>query len=134
MSDLRNTLLGRTGLNVTRLGFGAMEIRGTRIWDGRPVTGEQTETILNAVLDAGNNFIDTANDYGLSEEYIGRYIARRREEYILATKCGCTVVRRDEHSDDTPHVWTRDNVFRGLEESLRCLKTALTKSRCARSC
>jgi aryl-alcohol dehydrogenase-like predicted oxidoreductase len=120
---LPTAVLGRTGLDVTRLSFGAMEIRGPRIWSGRPVTDQQAETILNAVLDEGINFIDTANDYGRSEEFIGKYIAHRRQEYYLATKCGCTVVRKDEHTDDTPHVWTRDNLFRGLEESLQRMKT-----------
>jgi aryl-alcohol dehydrogenase-like predicted oxidoreductase len=115
--------LPTTNLTVTRLGFGAMEIRGSRIWGGRPVTEEQAKTILNDVLDVGINFIDTANDYGRSEEFIGKYISNRRDEFILATKCGCTVVRKDEHTDDTPHVWTRDNVFRGLNESLQRLKT-----------
>jgi len=100
-----------------------MEIRGSRIWSGRPVTDQQAETILNAVLDEGINFIDTANDYGRSEEFIGKYIAHRRDEFYLATKCGCTVVRKDENTDDTPHVWTRDNLFRGLEESLQRMKT-----------
>jgi aryl-alcohol dehydrogenase-like predicted oxidoreductase len=100
-----------------------MEIRGSRIWDGRPVTDRQAETILNTVLDAGINFIDTANDYGRSEEFIGKYIAHRRQEYYVATKCGCTVVRQDEKTDDTPHVWTRDNLFRGLNESLQRMKT-----------
>ncbi|HMN61275.1 MAG TPA: aldo/keto reductase, partial [Anaerolinea sp.] len=124
MTDtIPTAVLGRTGLKVTRLGFGAMEVRGSRIWGGRPVTGEQARTILNAVLDQGINFIDTANDYGRSEEFIGEYIAHRRGEYILATKCGCTVVRRDEHTDDTPHVWTRENLFRGLHESLKRMKT-----------
>jgi aryl-alcohol dehydrogenase-like predicted oxidoreductase len=115
--------LGRTGLKVTRLGYGAMEVRGSRIWGGRPVTEEQAKTILNAVLDAGINFIDTANDYGRSEEFIGKYIAHRRSEFYLATKCGCTVVRRDENTDDTPHVWTRENLLRGLNESLQRMKT-----------
>jgi aryl-alcohol dehydrogenase-like predicted oxidoreductase len=115
--------LGRTGLKVTRLGFGAMEIRGSRIWGGRPVTEQQAETILNAVLDAGINFIDTANDYGRSEEFIGKFIAHRRAEFFLATKCGCNVVRRDENTDDTPHVWTKENLFRGLQESLARMKT-----------
>src|SRR5580693_7655536 len=115
--------LGRTGLKVSALGYGAMEVRGSRIWGGRPVTEEQASTILNAVLDAGINFIDTANDYGRSEEFIGKYIGTRRNEYILATKCGCTVVHRDENTDDTPHVWTRDNLFRGLHESLARMKT-----------
>jgi aryl-alcohol dehydrogenase-like predicted oxidoreductase len=120
---LPTSVLGRTGLDVTRLSFGAMEIRGPRIWNGRPVTDRQAETILNTVLDEGINFIDTANDYGRSEEFIGKYIAHRRKEFYLATKCGCTVVRRDENTDDTPHVWTRDNLFRGLEESLQRMKT-----------
>src|SRR5512133_1169353 len=120
---LPGSVLGRTGLEVTRLSFGAMEIRGSRIWGGRPVTDQQAEAILNAVLDEGINLIDTANDYGRSEEYIGKFIAQRRKEYYLATKCGCTVVRKDETTDDTPHVWTRDNLFRGLNESLQRMKT-----------
>jgi aryl-alcohol dehydrogenase-like predicted oxidoreductase len=123
MNQLPKATLGRTGLNVTRLGYGAMEVRGSRIWGGRPVTEEQARTILNAVLDAGINFIDTANDYGRSEEFIGKYISQRRSEFYLATKCGCTVVHRDENTDDTPHVWTRENLFRGLNESLQRMKT-----------
>jgi len=120
---LATAVLGRTGLKVTRLGYGAMEVRGSRIWGGRPVTEQQASAILNAVLDAGINFIDTANDYGRSEEFIGRFISARRGEFYLATKCGCTVVRRDDSTDDTPHVWTRDNCFRGLHESLARMKT-----------
>lgn len=122
-TNLPTAVLGRTGLKVTRLGYGAMEIRGSRIWGGRPVTEDQAKTILNAVLDAGINFIDTANDYGRSEEFIGKYISKRRSEFYLATKCGCNVVRRDENTDDTPHVWTRENLLRGLNESLQWMKT-----------
>jgi aryl-alcohol dehydrogenase-like predicted oxidoreductase len=107
---MERRILGRTGLEVMQLGFGAMEIRGPRIWSGRPVTDGQAERILNAVLDAGINFIDTAYDYGLSEEYIGRFISHRRSEYYLATKRGCTVVNAGDH-DETPHVWTRENLL-----------------------
>jgi aryl-alcohol dehydrogenase-like predicted oxidoreductase len=114
--------LGRTGFEATVLGFGAMEIRGSRIWNGRPVTDEQAERILNAVLDAGINLIDTAYDYGRSEEFIGRFIAHRRAEYFLATKCGCAVVPAGDH-DETPHVWTRENLLRNIDESLRRLRT-----------
>lgn len=120
---LERRTLGRTGLSVTALGYGAMEIRGTRIWGGRPVTEAQAETILNAVLDSGINFIDTANDYGRSEEFIGRFLAHRRSEFYLATKCGCKVTYRDEQTDDTPHEWTRENLIRGLHESLQRMKT-----------
>jgi aryl-alcohol dehydrogenase-like predicted oxidoreductase len=120
---LQTQTLGRTGMQVTRLGYGAMEVRGSRIWGGRPVTDQQADTILNAVLDSGINFIDTANDYGRSEEFIGRFLAHRRSEFLIATKCGCKVTYRDEHTDDTPHEWTRENLFRGLHESLERMKT-----------
>ena len=53
--------LGRTDLHVTRLGYGAMEIRGSRIWSGRDVTDQQAQRVLEAVLDSGITFIDTAN-------------------------------------------------------------------------
>ena len=121
--SLPMSTFGRTGLQVTKLGYGAMEVRGTRIWGGRPVTDEEAGAILNSVLDAGINFIDTANDYGRSEEYIGRFLSHRRAEFTLATKCGCTVVRKDDTTDETPHVWTRENLFRGLHESLERMKT-----------
>ena len=81
--------LGRTGLQVTTLGYGAMELRGAP--RAREITEAQAETILNKVLDAGINYIDTSIDYGFSEERIGRYIAHRRAEYYLASKCGCLV-------------------------------------------
>src|SRR5207253_1259914 len=89
MTDLPKRELGRTGLQVTMLGYGAMELRGAP--RGRDVTEAQAETILHGVLDAGINYIDTSIDYGLSEERIGRYIASRRSEYYLASKCGCVV-------------------------------------------
>jgi len=115
--------LGRTGLSVTKLGYGAMEVRGPRIWGGRPIEDAEAEQILNAVVDNGITLIDTANDYGRSEEYIGRFLSHRRHEFVLATKCGCTVVRRDENTDDTPHVWTEENLFRCLHESLERMRT-----------
>ena len=102
---LPTAVLGRTGLKVTRLGYGAAHRRS--------MTEEQASTMLNALLDAGVTFIDTANDYGNSEELIGKYISHRRSEYYLATKCGCAKER---------HVWTRENLFRGLDESLQRLK------------
>ena len=119
---MEKRMLGRTGLEVTVLGHGAMEIRGPRVWNGRPVTDSEAERILNAVLDGGINFIDTAYDYGMSEEFIGRYISRRRSEYILATKCGCTLVDKGDH-DETPHVWTRENLLHNIETSLLRMKT-----------
>lgn len=114
--------LGRTGLQVTQLGFGAMEVRGERIWGGRPCNDEQAKAILNAVVDAGINFIDTANDYGKSELYIGRHLAQRRSSFYVATKCGCHMTYAGNH-DETPHFWTRDNLLRNVADSLMKMQT-----------
>ena len=75
--------LGRTGLEVTQLGYGSMGIRGPRTWGVRVVSEEAADEFLNAVLDSGINFIDTSPDYGISEERIGRYISSRRNEFHL---------------------------------------------------
>ncbi len=114
--------LGRTGIEVTQLGYGAMEVRGQRIWEGRPCTKEQARTILTGVLDAGINLIDTANDYGTSELFIGEFLADRREEFFLATKCGCHMQYAGDH-DETLHVWTRDNIMRNISDSLLKMRT-----------
>ena len=114
--------LGRTGLEVTALGYGAMELRGAP--RARDITDAQAETILNKVLDAGINYIDTSIDYGLSEERIGRYISHRRSEYYLASKCGCLVgAPPAPRGQRNAHVFTRDNVAAGVEQSLVRMKT-----------
>jgi aryl-alcohol dehydrogenase-like predicted oxidoreductase len=121
MADLPKRELGRTGLQVTTLGYGAMELRGAP--RARDTTEQQAETILNAVLDAGINYIDTSIDYGVSEERIGRYISHRRSEYYLASKCGCLVGAPAVRGQTSPHVFTRENIIEGVEQSLVRMKT-----------
>ncbi|MGD0434079.1 MAG: aldo/keto reductase [Acetobacteraceae bacterium] len=121
MAELPKRQLGRTGLQVTALGYGSMELRGAP--RARDTTEAQAETILNAVLDAGINFIDTSIDYGVSEERIGRYISHRRSEYYLASKCGCLVGAPAVRGQVSPHVFTRDNILAGVEQSLARMKT-----------
>ena len=75
--------LGRTGLEVSRLGFGLAEIGGLELEEAK-----QAAQVLNIALDNGITFFDTAACYGNSEELIGRTIAHRRDEFILATKAG----------------------------------------------
>jgi aryl-alcohol dehydrogenase-like predicted oxidoreductase len=122
MPDLPKRTLGRTGLEVTILGYGAMELRGEP--RGPAVTDEQASAVLNAVLDAGINFIDTSPDYGGSEEHIGRAISHRRGEFFLASKCGCLVGAPPAAAGQrNPHVFTAANVRAGVEQSLRRMKT-----------
>src|ERR1700677_2877732 len=122
MADLPKRELGRTGLQVTMLGYGAMEMRG--LPRGRDVSEAQAETILNAVLDSGINYIDTSIDYGLSEERIGRHISHRRDAYYLASKCGCLVgAPAAMRGQQGPHLFTRANIVAGVEQSLARMKT-----------
>ncbi len=114
--------LGRTGLEVTPLGYGSMGLRGPQTWGVRVVADEAADTFLNAVLDAGINFIDTAPDYGVAEQRIGQYISSRRDEYILATKCGCVYTQHDDHLE-IDHHWNADVIERNLETSLRRMQT-----------
>ena len=78
--SLPTSVLGRTGLEVTRLGYGTAPRKHP--------DDEQWGRILNGVLDSGINFIDTSWYYDRSEEFIGRFVSHRRDEYVLATKCG----------------------------------------------
>ena len=114
--------LGRTGLEVTQLGYGSMGLRGPNTWGVRVVEEDAAGLFLNTVLDAGINFIDTAPDYGISEERIGRHIASRRSEFYLATKCGCDYTQHDDHIE-IQHTWTKDVVQRNIERSLDRLQT-----------
>ena len=122
MSDLPRTMLGRTGVEVTRLGYGAMELMdGLR---GRSIEAAPAKRVLNAVLDASINFIDTSPDYGNSETLIGEAISHRRDQYFLASKCGCPInQRRSASGERPPHVFTRQNIRACVEQSLKRMKT-----------
>src|SRR4051812_39601144 len=118
MNDLPTSTLGRTGMDVTRLGFGAMELRGPP--RGRALSDEQAGEVLTNVLNSGINYIDTSIDYGVSEELIGRFIGERRKEFFLASKCGCAVgTTPAAPGERQAHVFTRENVIAGVEQSLR---------------
>jgi aryl-alcohol dehydrogenase-like predicted oxidoreductase len=114
--------LGRTGVEVTVLGYGAMELRG----GGRSPELDDADAgrLLNAVLDCGINLIDTSIDYGDSEQLIGRHLGGRRDEYFLASKCGCPLQPpTDGSSPPYPHDYSAANVRAGVEQSLRRLQT-----------
>ena len=79
---MQTRAFGKSGLRVTPLGFGAMHINDAR------VSESEAGRLLNQVLDAGVNLIDTARGYRLSEERIGRHLAHRRQDFLLSTKVG----------------------------------------------
>ena len=123
MSELARRPLGKTGVDVSVLGYGAMELRGAPHNNGRPVTPEEAATVLHAVLDSGITLIDTSPDYGGSEENIGRSIAHRRDEYVLASKCGCPLNAPPTAPRPLPHDYSRQSIVAAVENSLRLLRT-----------
>jgi aryl-alcohol dehydrogenase-like predicted oxidoreductase len=124
MTDLPKRMLGRTGLEVTVVGFGAMELRGAGARSPRPLPEGEAGRVLNAVLDAGINFIDTSIDYGDSERFIGEAISHRRDEYFLASKAGCQWdVTTTTTDGPAPHDFSPAHIRAGLERSLRLLRT-----------
>ncbi|MDG2291262.1 MAG: aldo/keto reductase [Phycisphaerales bacterium] len=114
--------LGRTGLEVTPLGFGAFKIgRNEGIKYPEPYlipSDDEVARLLDGILDLGINLIDTAPAYGTSEERIGQCLASRRDEYLLSSKAG--EQWKDGHScyDFSPEA-----IRRSVQESLSRLQT-----------
>ena len=100
--------LGKTGMKVTVLGYGAAEI------GFRGVPEETVDRLINGALDAGLNLIDTAECYVDSEEKIGKTVSGRRSEYFLFTKCG--------HDKDGDH-WNPKKMAEQVDRSLKRLRT-----------
>lgn len=75
---MRKRILGRTGLEVTEVGFGGIPIQR--------VDAKQTKKLLDACLERGMNFLDSARGYTISETLIGQAIEGKRDQWIIATK------------------------------------------------
>jgi aryl-alcohol dehydrogenase-like predicted oxidoreductase len=106
--------LGRTGLRVSELCLGAMTF-------GREASEESSYQMLDRYVDAGGNFIDTANVYGdgVSEEIVGRWLrGKNREEVVIATKVR---FRMGPGTNDIG--LSRKHILANLDASLRRLGT-----------
>jgi aryl-alcohol dehydrogenase-like predicted oxidoreductase len=114
--------LGRTGLEVSVIGYGAFKIgrnQGIKYPNAYDLPDDDNVLrLLNGVLDLGVTYIDTAPAYGLSEERIGRAVAHRRCEFVLSTKVGETF--EDGHST---YDFSRKGIEASLARSLRRLQT-----------
>lgn len=110
---MRYRTLGRTGVQVSTLALGAMNFGAI----GR-TTQDDATAIVDAALQAGVNVIDTADWYsgGQSEEYVGRAIAGRRDDVVLATKAVMPMSDEPNHRGSSRRWLTR-----ALDDSLRRL-------------
>ena len=99
---MKKRTFGTTGLQTTLLGFGGFHLL--------EIPQDTCTELLNAYLDAGGNYIETAAAYGngASERKIGRAVSGRRDEYVLVTKTGGR---------------TKDNCLHDLSQSLENLRT-----------
>ncbi|MBI5303100.1 MAG: aldo/keto reductase [Chloroflexi bacterium] len=108
-------LLGRTGVCVSPLCLGAMNF-------GAPTNADDSIQIINRALDAGINFIDTANVYnaGESERIVGRALAKngKRDQVVLATKVHGKMGEGPNDRGDS-----RYHIIKACEDSLTRLQT-----------
>ena len=107
---MEHRILGKTNLQVSRLGLGAAMHGDLQ----RP--DEEVSRLLHHALDVGVNFIDTAAMYNKSEERIGRFLASRRDEFFLATKCG-TYRAGGRAGAEIVEDYSRAGILRTVEES-----------------
>ena len=115
---MKYQLLGKSGLRVSELCLGAMTFGEEWGWGA---SKEECHKIFNAYVDAGGNFIDTANKYteGTSEKYIGEFISSDRDRFVLATKYTSNTRRGDPNAGGNH----RKNMIQSLEASLKRLNT-----------
>ena len=93
-------ILGKTGLKVSRMGFGGIPIQ--------KIDAERTKILMQQLLDAGVNYIDTARGYTVSEEFLGYALEGVRDRFVLATK---SMAR------------TKEEMARDIDISLKNLRT-----------
>lgn len=93
-------ILGKTGLKISRLGFGGIPIQ--------KIDAEGTKKLMHSLKDAGVNYIDTARGYTVSESYLGEALEGIREHFVLATKS----MSRD-----------KEGVLKDIDISLQNLRT-----------
>jgi aryl-alcohol dehydrogenase-like predicted oxidoreductase len=110
---MRTRALGSSGLQVSEVGLGCNNFGGR-------IDEDATREVVDAALDAGIDFFDTADSYGNkggSETLLGKVLGARRKDVVLATKFGSSMregARRDA---------SRRYIMRAVEDSLRRLRT-----------
>jgi aryl-alcohol dehydrogenase-like predicted oxidoreductase len=115
---MRYKLLGRSGLRVSELCLGAMTFGEDWGWGS---SKDESRRVFDAFLEAGGNFIDTANVYtqGTSETLLGEFLMGNRDRAVLATKYTNSMPGNDPNAAGNQ----RKNMARSVEASLKRLQT-----------
>jgi aryl-alcohol dehydrogenase-like predicted oxidoreductase len=116
--DMHYRLLGRSALRVSELCLGTMTFGPDWGWGA---DRDESRRIFDAFVEAGGNFVDTANNYtdGTSEQLVGEFVAGDRDAFVLATKYTLTISPGDPNAGGNH----RKSLVRSLEQSLRRLQT-----------
>jgi aryl-alcohol dehydrogenase-like predicted oxidoreductase len=115
-------LLGKSGLRVSELCLGTMTFGEDWGWGA---SKDESRQIFDAFVQAGGNFIDTANGYtdGSSEKIVGDFIAANRQRFVLATKYSFPLEMNDKAGNPNGSGNHRKNMMQSLEGSLKRLNT-----------
>lgn len=116
---MRYKLLGKSGLRVSELCLGTMTFGDDWGWGA---SKSDSRKIFDAFVEAGGNFIDTANNYtnGSSETYLGEFVASDRDYFVIGTKY---TLSEAERANPNAGGNQRKNMVRSLEASLKRLNT-----------
>ncbi|HEV8661127.1 MAG TPA: aldo/keto reductase [Thermoanaerobaculia bacterium] len=119
-------ILGRTGIRVSEIGFGAWAIGGTAEASGMPLgwgksSDDDSLAAIRRARDLGVTFFDTADSYGFgrSESLLGIVLSRRREDVVIATKVGVVRTSTGELRKD----FSRQHIFHAVDGSLKRLRS-----------
>ena len=115
---MRYRLLGKSGLRVSELCLGTMTFGEDWGWGS---TKEESRKVYDAFLEAGGNFIDTANVYtaGTSERLLGEFMGDHRQRIVLATKYTNAAPGNDPNASGSQ----RKSMMQAVEASLKRLRT-----------
>lgn len=119
---MRYKLLGKSGLRVSEVCLGTMTFGEDWGW-GASV--DESRKIFDTFVEAGGNFLDTANGYtdGSSEKIVGEFIAQDRERFVVATKYSFPLRMNESKGDPNASGNHRKNLIQSLEGSLKRLNT-----------
>jgi aryl-alcohol dehydrogenase-like predicted oxidoreductase len=108
---MKKHAFGKTGFEVTSLGFGAAPAAYLA------ADQERAAKVINQLLDAGVNLIDTAAGYPGSETFLGERFSHRRKDFVLVSKCGHKI----PESNTSP--WAPETITATVDRALRQLRT-----------
>jgi aryl-alcohol dehydrogenase-like predicted oxidoreductase len=123
---MRYRALGKTGIQVSEIGFGGWAIGGPTDAGGVPIgwgrtSDDESMAAIRRARDLGVTFFDTADIYGhgRSESLLGMVLSRRRPDVVIATKVGIVRTTAGEHRKD----YSKRHIFYAIDGSLKRLRT-----------